>query len=64
LLQLPSTERNFSKLKLIKSYLRSSQQRLNELALLFIEKDILNEINYDNLIGNFESQKDQKINFK
>ena len=64
MLQLPSTERNFSKLKLIKSYLRSSQQRLNELALLFIEKDILNEINYDNLIGNFESQKDQKINFK
>jgi len=32
---------NFSKLKLIKSYLRStmSQQRLNELVLLYIEKD-------------------------
>ena len=35
-----STERSFSKLKLIKSYLRltMSQQRLNGLALLYIEK--------------------------
>jgi len=37
-----------------------SQQRLNELALLSIEKEMLNEINYDN----FVSQKTQKINFK
>jgi len=36
-----SAERSFSKLKLIKSYLRStmSQQRLNRLVLLFIEKN-------------------------
>jgi len=34
-----------------------SQQRLNKLALLSIEKDILNKINYDNLIDNFASQK-------
>jgi len=34
------TKKSFSKLKLIKCYLRStmSQQRLNILALLFIEK--------------------------
>jgi len=39
-----SAERSFSKLKLIKSNLRStmSQQRLNRLALLSIEKDFLN----------------------
>jgi len=59
-------ERSFSKLKLIKSYLRPtmSQQRLNELALLSIRKDFLNEINYDNLIDNFTSQKSRKINFR
>jgi len=57
---------SFSKLKLIKSYLRStmSQQRLNELALLSIEKDFLNKINYDNLIDNFASQTTRKINFR
>jgi len=41
-----------------------SQQRLNGLVLLFIEKEMLNEINYDNLIDNFASQKVQKISFK
>ena len=30
-----------------------SQERLNRLVLLFIEKEMLNEINYDNLINNF-----------
>lgn len=56
-------ERSFSKLKLIKSYLRStvSQQRLNRLALLSIEKEILIEIDYNSLINNFASQK---VNFK
>ena len=50
---------SFSKLKIIKTYLRStmSQQRLNGLALLSIEKEMLNEINYNNLIDNFALQK-------
>ena len=30
-----------------------SQDRLNKLVLLYIEKKMLNEINYDNLINNF-----------
>jgi len=40
-ISIASAERSFSKLKLIKSYLRStmSQQRLKGLALLSIEKD-------------------------
>ncbi|KAH1264719.1 hypothetical protein GmHk_01G000576 [Glycine max] len=61
-----SAERSFSKLKIIKTYLRStmSQQGLNEVVLLFIEKEMLNEINYNNLIDNFASQKVHKINFK
>ena len=59
-----SAERSFSKLKLIKSYLRStmSRERLSELAIS-IEKEILAELECKNLISNFASQKARKINF-
>ena len=55
LVSIVSAKRNFSKLNTIKTYLRSTmfQERLNGLVLLFIEKEILNEINYNNLINNF-----------
>jgi hypothetical protein len=61
-----SVERSFSKLKLIKSYLRStmSQERLNGLAILSIEKKVLENIEYKNLIKNFASQKAIRLNFK
>ena len=61
-----SAERSFSKLKLIKSYLRStmSQERLNGLAILSIEKDILTKLEYKNLLNIFASQKARKISFK
>jgi hypothetical protein len=54
-----SAKRSFSKLKLIKSYMRStiSQQRLNWLTLLLIEKEILTNIDYNGLIKEFASQK-------
>jgi len=66
LVSVISAERSFSKLKIIKDYLRStmSQERLDELVLLSIEKEMLNEINYNNLIKKFASKKTQKINFK
>ena len=58
-------KRSFLKLKLIKSYLRfiMSQERLSELAILSIEKERLEELKYKNLISNFASQKERKIDF-
>ena len=63
---IASTERSFSKLKLIKSYLRStmSQERLSGLAILSIKKKILEELEYKILIRQFASQKERKIDFK
>ncbi|KAI3737329.1 hypothetical protein L2E82_27327 [Cichorium intybus] len=60
-----SAERSFSKLKLLKSYLRStmSQERLNGLAMIAIENDILDTINYEELIDNFAS-KNAKRDFR
>ena len=60
-----SAERSFSKLKLIKSFLRStmSQERLNGLAMLSIEKDFLGNLNFEDLINNFASKKARRIIF-
>jgi hypothetical protein len=60
-----SAERTFSKLKLIKSYLRStmSQERLSGLAILSIEKNILEKIDYKILINNFVSKRARKMKF-
>ena len=53
---LASTERSFSKLKLLKSYLRSSmsQERLNDLAILCM-KNMLENIDVDTIINDFAS---------
>ncbi|XP_040362733.1 uncharacterized protein LOC112166403 [Rosa chinensis] len=61
-----SAERSFSKLKLLKSYLRStmSQERLNELALISIENEYLGKINCDKLIDQFAGKKARRWIFK
>ncbi|XP_071701586.1 uncharacterized protein [Rutidosis leptorrhynchoides] len=53
-----SAERSFSKLKLLKNYLRStmSQQRLSGLAMMTIENEILESINCEEIIKQFATK--------
>ncbi|EFN65590.1 hypothetical protein EAG_00120, partial [Camponotus floridanus] len=62
---IASAERSFSKLKLIKNYLRSntSQERLVGLAMMSIEKEISHETDFSNVINDFASAKARKVNF-
>lgn len=61
-----SAERSFSKLKLIKTYLRStmSQERLNGLAMLSIEKEMVEQLDYTKLIDIFASKTARRVVFK
>jgi len=54
-----SAERCFSVLKRIESYLRSktTEERLNCLAILTIESDLTNTLNYDDVINLFANEK-------
>lgn len=60
-----SAERSFSKLKLIKNYLRStmSQDRLCGLAMLSIEKDTASFVDYDEVINEFAHRKARRVDF-
>jgi len=61
-----SCERSFSKLKLIKSYLRSTmgQNRLSNLAILSIDRNKAENIDFENIIKSFASVKARKVHFK
>ena len=69
LLTIPITvasgERSFSKLKWIKTYLRSTmtQERLNSLALISIEKDTAALLDYSEMMQEFSNIKTRKIVF-
>ncbi|XP_055877079.1 uncharacterized protein LOC129924643 [Biomphalaria glabrata] len=58
-----SCERSFSKLKIILTHLRASmsQERLSDLALLSIEKELVERINFDDVIDNFASARSRKV---
>ena len=60
-----SAERSFSKLKLIKSYLRSQmlQACLVGLATTSIEKKIADQLNMEELIREFATLKARRVNF-
>lgn len=66
-LTLPITvatcERSFSKLKLIKNYLRSTmgQERISDMAILSIEHTLVNTLDIDELIEDFAGKKARKI---
>lgn len=72
LLTLPVTvasgERSFSKLKLIKTYLRSTMSQETpslfcELAVLSIEQEVRKSVDMDLLIARFAEAKARKIRF-
>lgn len=60
-----SGERSFSKLKIIKNYLRNSmsQERLNGLAIISIEHEVASSIQYDEVIDEFAAAKARKGSF-
>ncbi|ESN91372.1 hypothetical protein HELRODRAFT_153398, partial [Helobdella robusta] len=62
---IASCERSFSKLKIILSYLRASmgQDRLSDLALMSVEREVLEQIDFDDIINQFAAVKARKINF-
>lgn len=68
-LAIPSTsvaaERAFSVLKRIKTWLRNSmeQDRLSALSIINIEKEFSREINIDNIIDQFATHKDRRMQF-
>lgn len=58
-----TNERAFSKLKIIKNYLRSTmgQERLSGLGILSIEREIAQSIDYCQIINSFLAQKNRRI---
>ena len=62
-ISVASCERSFSKMKLIMNYLKSSmsQDRLSALALLSIEREEVNHLNFNDVIDKFASVKARKI---
>ena len=58
-----SAERSFSKLKLIKTLLRStmSRSKLSSLAVISTEKDIGRAISYDDLVSDFAQKKARRF---
>uniref|UniRef100_UPI00359004C9 zinc finger MYM-type protein 1-like n=1 Tax=Myxine glutinosa TaxID=7769 RepID=UPI00359004C9 len=60
-----SAERSFSKLKLMKTYLRSSmaQDRLTGLAIISINHEVGRQVSYDDVIHDFASRKSRRQRF-
>jgi hypothetical protein len=64
-ISVATCERNFSKLKIVKNYLRSmmSQMRLNGLAILSTENQLAMQINFNETISQFADVKARRKTF-
>ena len=62
---MATAERSFSKLKIIKNYLRNSisQDRLTNISILNIERNRTKELAVSKLIDDFANKKARKHNF-
>ena len=62
---IASCERSFSKLKMIKSCLRStmSDDRLSALSILSIERDYVHQLDFEDIVADFSSAKARKVQF-
>ena len=60
-----SGERSFSKLKLIKNYLRSTMQQiyLNNLAIMSIKSEISRGLNMNTVLKDFAEKKQERFFF-
>ncbi|KAI2646977.1 Zinc finger MYM-type protein 1 [Labeo rohita] len=58
-----AAERSFSKLKLIKTYLRSTmmQERLSGLAIISINHVVSNQLSYDDVVDDFAARKTRRV---
>uniref|UniRef100_A0A1A8MAA7 HAT C-terminal dimerisation domain-containing protein n=1 Tax=Nothobranchius pienaari TaxID=704102 RepID=A0A1A8MAA7_9TELE len=59
-----AAERSFSKLKMIKTYLRSTmmQELLSGLAIISINHVVSNQLSYDDVIGDVAAKKTRRVN--
>ncbi len=60
-----AVDRSFSKLKLIKTYLRSTmaQERLIGLAVISINNDVSQNLSFDAVIDDFAAKKSRRVQF-
>ena len=56
-------ERSFSSLRLLKTYLRNSmtQERISDLAVIYINSDIADNLNVNDIIDKFASVKNRRM---